>query len=103
MGRYYRIETLTEELMRARLQEIFALEAIFYRHLGIVYADEVWTEKHFLSRRPGKWELSKAVFDADDKLIGFWVASSPDQEDIHTHRIGIHPDWRGIGILRALF
>lgn len=103
MGHRHRIETLTEELMRERVHEILALEAIFYRHLAMVYADEVWTEKHFLSPRPGKWELSKAVFAADDKLLGFWIASVQDEEDLHTHRLGIHPDWRGVGILRALF
>ena len=104
MDRHYRIETFNEELMQARVHEVLALEAVFYRHLGRVYADEVWEEKHFLSPRLGKWELSKAVFSvADDKLIGFWIASCQDKKDLHTHRVGIHPDWRGIGILRTLF
>src|SRR5215510_8858576 len=103
MDRRYRIETLTEELMRERVQDILALEEVFYRQFGMSYSHEVWTEKHFLHPLPGKWELSKIAFDQDDKVIGFWVSSYQDKEELRGHRAGVHPDWRGAGILRALF
>ena len=103
MDRYYRVETLTEELMRERMRDVLALEELFYRQFGINYSHEVWTEKHFLHPLPGRWELSKAAFDGNVQLVGFWIASYQDKEDLRGHRGGVHPDWRGAGIWRAFF
>lgn len=103
MKRHYQIETLTEELMRARVQDILALEELFYRQFGLNYANEVWTEKHFLYPLLGKWELSKVAFDEEDRLIGFWISSYLNKEELRGHRAGTHPEWRGTKILRALF
>jgi len=104
MGRHYRVETFTEELMRARLHDVLALEELFYRQLGMSYAHEVWTEKHFLYPLPGKWELSKAAFAENNKLIGFMIYSyqEQEQEELRGHRGGVHPEWRNAGIMRAI-
>jgi GNAT superfamily N-acetyltransferase len=102
MERRYRIETFTEELMRARVREALALEELFYHEFGMSYAHEVWTEKHFLHSLPGKWELSKVAFAEADNLVGFAIASHDGKEELRGHRGGVHPDWRPLGVWRAL-
>jgi GNAT superfamily N-acetyltransferase len=103
MERRYRIETFTEELMHARVREVLALEEVFYRQFGLSYSHEIWTERHFLYPLPGKWELSNVAFDKDDRLVGFWISSYQNNEELRGHRAGVHPEWRGAGVLRALF
>ncbi len=103
MNRRFRVENLTEEIMRARLADILSLEKLFYRQFGVSYSHEVWSEKNFLYPLPGKWQLSKAAFDDADQLIAFWIASQDGAEDLRGHRGGTHPDWRGAGIWRAFF
>src|SRR4051812_22215762 len=102
MGRQFRRETLTEELLRTRLREVLALEEEFYREFGMSYAHEVWTEKHFLHSLPGKWELSKAAFDEDDKLIGYVIASYDGGQEARAHRGGVLANWRPAGVWRVL-
>jgi ribosomal protein S18 acetylase RimI-like enzyme len=102
VNRSYRIETLTEELMQQRVQDILVLEALFYRQFGLDYSHEVWTEKHFLYSLPGKWELSKVAIDEAANLVGFAIASHDGKEELRGHRGGVHPDWRPFGVWRAL-
>jgi ribosomal protein S18 acetylase RimI-like enzyme len=102
MGRHFRIESLTEELMRTRMHEVLALEELFYREFGMSYAHEVWTEKHFLYSLPGKWELSKAAFDEGDQLIGYVITSHDGREEARAHRGGVLSHWRSLGVWRVL-
>jgi GNAT superfamily N-acetyltransferase len=103
MSNQLRIGPLTFETMLKRMDELLALDGLFYAQFGEIYSPEIWTEKHFLHPLPQKWLLSKIVFDHNDHLIGFWIASSDGKEELRDHRGGIHPVWRGAGIWRLLF
>ena len=103
MSGAYRVANLNETVMRARVADILALEAIFYRDFGLNYSHEVWNEGNFLYPLPGKWELSKIAFDEQEQVIGFWIASHDGAEDLRGHRGGTHPDWRRSGVWRDFF
>jgi GNAT superfamily N-acetyltransferase len=99
----YRIETLSEETVQTRLDEILEFERMLYSQLGTRYSHVVWGRNEFLLLLPGKWELSKVAVDDHGALIGLWIASHDGVEDLRGHRGGVRREWRHTGIWRALF
>src|SRR5688572_19258653 len=67
--------------------------------------DEYWTESHFLSDLSGKWELSRAVLDESENLVGFLIASKKEAS-VHIHKfvIDVPHQKKGLGkiLLNAL-
>lgn len=66
---------------------------IEFLEIGSDIPEEYWTEQHFLSERPEKWQLSFAAW-ARDGLRGYAILSRKDQDTIHLHHFMIGHAWR---------
>jgi GNAT superfamily N-acetyltransferase len=79
-----------------------ALDALLVDDAGEVYSTEQWGVAEFLAALPGKWDYSAAAV-VGDVAIGFWIVSALHADAFHTHRVGVHPAYRGRGVAAALF
>jgi ribosomal protein S18 acetylase RimI-like enzyme len=52
---------------------------------------------------PGKWRFSRAARNLSGTLVGFWIASVRSPATLHTHRVGVAPEYRNAGVGRRLF
>ncbi|NUP98942.1 MAG: GNAT family N-acetyltransferase [Armatimonadetes bacterium] len=79
-----------------------ALDVVLVEELGRSFATTAWDAESFRSERPGKWELSFVAL-ALDRLEGYWIASRPEPETVHIHRVGVARGQRWSGLGRGLF
>lgn len=64
--------------------------------------NEYWTEEHFMSDLPGKWQLSRIV-KVDETLAGFIIASRKNENQVHVHKFAVSRKLRSNGIGKKLF
>jgi GNAT superfamily N-acetyltransferase len=96
----WRIERATRSAVTRHAESLATLDAELRAEFGDTYSDEPWTAQSFVAERPEKWHLSRLALQGDG-VCAFWIASLVG-EDAHTHRVGVHPSWRGRGVMRAL-
>ena len=85
----------------ARAGALARLDADLRRELGAAYSHEAWGVEHFARDLPGKWVLSHVALAESETLAGFWIASRRGR-DAHTHRVGVAPAARRLGVGAAL-
>jgi ribosomal protein S18 acetylase RimI-like enzyme len=84
-----RVARLSQELLRARIQELLRIDE------GTV--GEPWNAGHFLADRPAKWQWSRLAIDSADRVEGFLIASRKGN-GVHCHRIAVREDRRSKGV-----
>ncbi len=94
--------TLTKEVLYNNLSEIVELDKYLMKIMSTMYSDIGWSEENFLLDLKGKWKYSKIALD-EENLIGFWIVSTTIPYNIHTHRVGIKPNYQGKGIGKVMF
>ncbi len=93
---------LDHELSKVYLAKLVFLDQELRSDLGEIYSHHEWWQENFLAERPSKWALSQMVFDEDEILCGFWIASQWGN-DCHTHRVAVGKGQRSKGIGEAMF
>ncbi len=100
----FRVVALTRSLARSLGEQLAAIDEVLRAELGDDYSHQTWDVQSFLLERPGKWDHSCLVLDAESGvLVGFWIASASEPTRLHTHRVGVVPQARGHGVARAMF
>ena len=100
----FQISRLTRSMALGLAESLVAIDRMVHAELGDVYSDQVWSASNFLMELPGKWEHScVALQSGSGEPIGFWITSRRDRDTVHSHRVAVHPMWRGRGVGRAMF
>ena len=97
-----RVQPLTEELARSRMDDLVGIERETVASFGAAYADDRWAEREFLWPVPSKWTLSTCVVLPDRALGGFWMASAATPGIAHVHRVALRAAAHGRGLYRAM-
>ena len=84
-----RIETLTPEFVRSRIDD--------FLDIASDVDGEYWREENFLYELPEKWRLSLVVVDAD-RPVGYAIVSRRSPERAHLHHFMVHREFRSGGI-----
>lgn len=93
-----RIIVLNKENIALHLSGILEIEKMNYDLLGETYSIEKWDSSNFTKDIEGKWDYSFLAL-INKEVVGFIIASSSKNDNIHINRIAINPETkrRGIG------
>ncbi|MBF0236081.1 MAG: hypothetical protein HQM12_00125 [SAR324 cluster bacterium] len=92
---HYQIVQLTEEVIHLYIKCFVDLEHKTLSELGDRYANQQWTEQHYLRDLPGKWKYSLCALDTTYNCIVGFLITSLWENNLHLHRILVDSDFRG--------
>lgn len=95
------IQALSYHLMRKWAHSLSVLDQKCVRE-DPFFADEAWGQENYLRACTAKWELSKIVFDRDQKPIGALIATETNKKYCHINRVLVDSNHRGHGIAYSI-
>ena len=97
------VATLTKPVLARYMDDLIALEQLIVAELGILYDEHPWGVPEFELDLPGKWDYSWCATDTDtEAAVGFLVISRFG-DNLHGHRMVVHPGYRRLGIGHQLY
>jgi len=94
------VATLTKPVLARYMDDLIALEQLIVAELGTLYDEHPWGVPEFEMDLPGKWDYSWCATDTDtEAAVGFLVISRFG-DNLHAHRMIVHPKYRRHGIAR---
>ena len=92
------VAALTKPVLARYMGDLIALERLIVAELGTLYDEQPWGVPEFEMDLPGKWDYSWCATDTGtEAAVGFLVISRFG-DNLHGHRMVVHPDYRRLGI-----
>lgn len=95
------VTRLTRERLAENLDRIVSLDAATRAELGSTYSEEEWRAEQFLRVLPGKFQNSLVILGTEG-VAAFVIASRPQPELLHIHRLAVAPAMRERGLATCL-
>ncbi|MDA0798815.1 MAG: N-acetyltransferase [Chloroflexi bacterium] len=94
---------LTQHVVARSIDDLIALDRLIVNQLGKRYDVHPWGVPEFELDLPGKWDHSWCATDPATKVIVGYVVASEFSNNVHAHRVAVHPNYRRNGIGIQLF
>lgn len=94
---------LTQHVVTRYIDDLTALDRLMVDQLGKRYDVHPWGVPEFELDLPGKWNHSWCATDSATNIIVGYVVASTFSDNVHAHRVAVHPNYRQNGIGTQLF
>jgi ribosomal protein S18 acetylase RimI-like enzyme len=95
------VTRLTSDMVAECLDGMIVLDAAIRAELGPTYSEEEWGAEQFQREMPGKFQHSLVILGTEE-VIAYLIASRPQPDMLHIHRLAVAASTRDQGVATCL-